>query len=391
MIFERLKDRGFLHKKNPRRLFFDYNFPEMIKFDSFSFQSFDESEPQTPFSLPISAGVTFLPFSQKFIFDALSFSFSDIKSGSFSFGGLEFNAEDKQDGRVYELNVTAADIASIIAVFSLPQGFGNSLSIQREIGKKVRSLRELPHQTEADKRSKLASLCDVLAANGVSYVLIDLNQTINRENKVLLYDVFSGKGITAIFLDEQKANAAAASVSYSKPNSDIPADSVWSFLKMNFLDFLFAAVFAFFGLVGAFIASALFVEAKWGAAVVALLIFIVCLLTFLNDIATIYDFLLKKIRRENDFLAVEAIAFLFSFAGSLIGIGVCFLFAHYGLVIEADAVTPWVIVIASSVACLILFSSFAGRYLAALFSGISSWFAPILMNLRHGAGQARHS
>jgi hypothetical protein len=175
----------------------------MIEFEALAVTTDEEDGKAEPYSASFDKGITALPYSSKKIFDCLSFSFSDIVSGSLIIDGLEISAKNKQNGRIYELSVCVNEVADVIGVFSLPNGIKDSLAIQRDIGKEVRSLRALPVKSDEDKKAKLSSLLDVFSKNKASYVLIDLNDALNGQNPDVIKAALAGENLTAVVLESK--------------------------------------------------------------------------------------------------------------------------------------------------------------------------------------------
>jgi hypothetical protein len=341
----------------------------MIKFAALAVITDEEDGKAEPFSASFDQGVTCLPYSDKKIFDCLSFAFSDIVSGSLMIDGLEISAKNKQNGRIYELSVCISEVADVIGVFSLPNGIKDSLTIQRDIGKEVRSLRELPTKSDEDKKSKLSSLFDVFSKNKVAYVLIDFNDALNGKNPDVIKTILAAGNLTVVTL-ESKPQDSKVIQTFVQPNL-VVSGGVWPFLTIEYLSFAFVAIFSLLASFGGFAAACLLGTTQILGGAISGVIAFLCLAMDLVVISSIYQSFLKSARSDFDFLNVELISVFSTLIGLAIGLGLSFLFSKNGIMINASSVTPLSIVVGCAISVSLLFSSLASRPLFAFFEKVA--------------------
>jgi|GEM_PF-4615595 hypothetical protein len=337
----------------------------MIEFEALAVTTDEEDGKAEPYSASFDKGITALPYSSKKIFDCLSFSFSDIVSGSLIIDGLEISAKNKQNGRIYELSVCVNEVADVIGVFSLPNGIKDSLAIQRDIGKEVRSLRALPVKSDEDKKAKLSSLLDVFSKNKASYVLIDLNDALNGQNPDVIKAALAGENLTAVVLESKpQENKIIPTLVQAK---SAVGGGVWPFLKIEYLSFAFVAIFSLLASFGGFAAACLLGTTQILGGVISGVIAFLCLAMDLVVIASIYQSFLKNARSDFDFLNVELIAVFSTLIGLAIGLGLSFLFSKNGIMISTSSVTPLSIIVGCLISVTLFFSSLAARPLFVFF------------------------
>ncbi len=342
----------------------------MIKLNALSVITDEEEGKNEPLSISFDSGVNRLPYGSKKIFDSLSFAFSDIVSGSLTIDGIEISANNKQNGRVYELNVCVNEVANVIGVFSLPNGLKDSLSIQRDIGKGVRALRELPVKTEDERKSKLSALLDVLSKNKVSYVLVDFNEALNGKNADAIINVLSLKKLTSIILEAKPEEKNSFVVSPGVATA-VSKGGAWAFFKTEYFSYLFVTIFSLLASFGGFAATCLLGSNQiLGGAISAIIAFL-CLVMDFVVIASFYQSFLKNAVNEIDYLNAELIGTFATGLGLAISLGLSYLLSKHGIMISVSNVTSLSVVTACFVSALLLVATLSSRPLYILFGKVS--------------------
>jgi uncharacterized protein YneF (UPF0154 family) len=140
-------------------------------------------------------------------FRLLSLSSVPFVSGSLSVDGVSLTPTGFTGGTAKVIKLDVADTGSLTLVMFYSGNEEEARKAFQKLASSVKGL-QVPRRRMRGKKDKLRMLMTVLSLNPISYILIDLNDPLVQENRVLWELAFLDYKGTAFFLSEDPAKAS---------------------------------------------------------------------------------------------------------------------------------------------------------------------------------------
>jgi hypothetical protein len=161
-------------------------------------------------------GVTYLPYRLKAIFTVLSLP--PFVNGYLSVNDVQVTSAGFVRGTARAIKLDVSDIGSLLIVLFNKESQKEANQSFQKLVLELKMLRS-EAKTEEDKKNKVQKLITILSRNPVSYILIDLNDPLVQENRVLWETKFRDFKGSVFFLSEdpqRNVNAVSADAAWSK-------------------------------------------------------------------------------------------------------------------------------------------------------------------------------
>ena len=326
----------------------------------------ESGEKFTPISAEFSHGLNYIQKDKKALFDILSFYFSDVLEGEFQIDDVSITKDEKQYGRCFFLELTVTDIASLKVVFLLPSNPKEAREKRTAIADGLSSLKEMPSASLEEKRNKMSSLAVFLHEQQAAYVLIDLAEKTNADNRGTILNAFNEAGILGIVMEKEEVRVAISSSHGPKKQIQKRTPKIdWKrYFKTEYSGFLFLIVFSALASFGSF-ASTCFLEVDQLAyGIIALVIALICFIANLDAVCSLYEEATKFVEQAEEFLKIQLLGVASTLVGILLATLVAFVGAKQGLFSnEEKNVSTLAYVIGIVVSLVLLLTTFLSKFL----------------------------
>lgn len=197
-----------------------------------------------PVSFVFDKGLSVLEPEQKNFFDIASFAFSGIKEGILEIDDLKVDSSLRPLARVLLYRIGIKDFAAVSAIFVMPSKIRETIEKRKQISKGLKELKNKPTESLEEKKEKLASLLDLLEAEGVSYILIDGNNELNNKHYDDIVEVLSTKECTSILLKAKPVEETEEPVEEEADGLKPATSEFKKFMKKESFNFAFDGIFA---------------------------------------------------------------------------------------------------------------------------------------------------
>lgn len=153
-------------------------------------------------------GLNILPVDKKAIFNFLSFKSVVLNSGEFIINGTKIVPLQNRELCLFLLGIGSQNI-NIDACFE--SHFLEKQDFFKSIVDDLNKLKDLPLESDEQKKEKLQKIFDVLKAKKALYILLDNNEKTNVDSKILIEEVIKNneKDLTIIALEYNPLEVAA--------------------------------------------------------------------------------------------------------------------------------------------------------------------------------------
>jgi hypothetical protein len=314
----------------------------------------EEGKASDPQTASFAFGITHLAYEKKSVFSSLLLSFSEIKSGSIAVGQLVLAGNNDNKIQIFELEVSVSGIASLTAVFFTDKINKEFFALQKTVSSSFKTAKGMAVATEEDRKAKLSYVLDVLLQNGLSYLLIDLNEGINSSDETLIESVLFLKKGVFVFLQRNPVAEVASTRAQTRFSTLVFPNKAITLYRSGLLLLSFLAAFSL--LLGSIQTKA---GSSWGA-----LVLIVGVLLLLGDLAlAVYSLTTRPFgqRTRDRLLGFEFINMVFNVLGVAFGLAVVYLMAKESILVTASPLEGLPLAVLSLTGLLLAFVPFVAQ------------------------------
>lgn len=348
-----------------------------------------------------SFGINYIPLDHKEIFDVLSFSFVDIKSGTIEIDTSSISPKENE-GSLFLLSVNCRDVVSLDAVFAYSDPKG-TYEKRKTVGEAIAKLKEMAYYTEEEKMRKIDAVLKTLGEHGVSYILVNESDKTNSNHWGIVIDALERyANFTPSFILGKKAiplpapvvedpnkeetkeivvESPISSVTPSIPTitekkkEDVPVDLDKAnspkelfrmIFKTNWVSVLLIFAFALLTSLGFMMMGALFTSGTHNTSGIVLAI--ISVIFFLDFVYSMSFIDLPKEKKKLLFL--EGFNACLSLLGGGLGILICFLCAKGSFIITSADITTSVWITPLIFVVLMIAIPFLSTYIVKLVERI---------------------
>ena len=302
-----------------------------------------------------STGATYLPYEKKYLYSLLTLKDVSLSSGNIIIDDIDIsNISDNSPSSLFCLGINSK-VIDLSTCFIIPNE--NKKGIIEAVQSSLYSLKDLPLNKLEEKRNKIRYIFNILVSYKVSYLLIDMNDNINKENEILIEEIKNEylDKLTFIILskkeekEEEIDNFAAIEI---KQEKEIKKDKVTSkqylkaykaLYKYNKSFYLFSLFV--FSLTSAF-AFALIpvIYQKITSIIICVSLgVIIPLIISCLTIYRIFDFMDKKDKPNMDiFIKVGQVSiFIYMLVSILLGVGLMSLISYFKILFPLKEYQLW--------------------------------------------------
>lgn len=132
-------------------------------------------------------GSTYIPYEKKYLYSLLTLKDTSLSSGSIVIDDIDItNINDTSTSSLFCLGINSKVIC-LSTCFVIPTS--NKKGVIEAVQSSLYSLKDLPLNEVEEKRNKIRYIFNILVSYNVSYLLIDLNNSINTENEALIEEI----------------------------------------------------------------------------------------------------------------------------------------------------------------------------------------------------------
>jgi hypothetical protein len=167
----------------------------------------DEKKTESCEDFSFPGGVTYIPYAKKDVFSLLSLASVPFTAGSLSVDDVQLTPTGFSGGTAKVIKLDVAGTGSLFLVSFYKGSEEEANAAFTKLASELKALK-FPSKTEESKKDKVKMLMTVLSLNPVSYILIDLNDPLVQENRLLWELAFLDYKGTAFFLSENPEKAS---------------------------------------------------------------------------------------------------------------------------------------------------------------------------------------
>lgn len=348
----------------------------MIRLEGVSIKGLDgETHSLADLSFPYE--MTDIEEGDKLLFDLFSLRFDSFETGKVVGDSFSFSSEN-DFSHLFYLSLDVKGFAKLGYVFLMPMD-ASPLSFRKKI---VETLKDLKEKQETMKGSeRLNESIRLLKPLGLLYILLDGNNALNEDNWKEIRSLLLAETVPS-FAYLPKAKEEKISQKKKVPNKVKEKEKeshihsgILPFLKEEWTDLAFLAIFSLLSPLGLFCGISFCYEGNALYATLSILVGVICFLIALDIVASLPPSLRKFSYKDTDIPLYEFLSASFALLGGVLGIGLSVLVTSLNLLLEKSYVLPLPLILSILSPTLIVVLSFMPFTLEKGLLKIKSLFA----------------